>query len=64
MRELTVRLSFTTHCLGDVRKYVPDKSGKKRWPVYFMPRTPKGEKIRFQANWWTSSLKYAAKVMG
>ena len=62
MRELTVRLSFTTNCLGDVKKYVKD-AGNKRWPVYFMPRMPNGGKIRFQANWWTSSLKYAAKVM-
>lgn len=63
MRELTVRLSFTTPCLGDVKKYVKDRSDSRRWPVYFMPRMPGGGKIRFQANWWASSLRFAASVM-
>jgi len=64
MREITLRLQFTTHCLGNVKKFVPDKSlSGRRWPVYFMPRLPDG-RIRFQANWWSSSLKYAARLMG
>jgi hypothetical protein len=62
MRELTVRIRFTTPCLGSVKKHVRDPETGKSWPVFLMPRTPDG-KIRFEASWWKSSLAFAAKVL-
>ena len=60
MRELTVRLKFTKACLGNVKKYVT-KHGKS-WPCFYMPRTPDGD-VRFEANWWKHSLKFAAEIL-
>ena len=58
MRELTVRIKFTTACLGNVKKQQP----REKWPHFLMPRTPDG-KVRFEAQWWKHSLKFAATVL-
>jgi len=62
MRELTVRIRFTSACLGSVKKHVKDEVTGKTWPTFFMPRTTDG-KIRFESSWWTSSLTFAAKIL-
>jgi len=58
MRELTVRIKFTTACLGNIKK----QSAGDRWPSYLMPRTPDG-RVRFEAQWWKHSLKFSAEVL-
>jgi len=61
MRELTVRIKFTTACLGNVKRYM--KQGGKKWPCFYMPRTPDGA-VRFETSWWKASMKFAAQVLG
>lgn len=61
MRELTVRIKFTKACLGNVKKELLDNAGRK-WPCFFMPRTPDGN-VRFEANWWKASLRFASDVL-
>ena len=60
MRELTVRIKFTKACLGNVKKYIT--KGTKKWPCFYMPRTPDGN-VRFEVNWWKHSVKFAAEVL-
>ena len=58
MRELTVRIKFTTACLGNVKQHKPGD----KWPSFWMPKTPDG-KVRFEAQWWKHSLKFSAQVL-
>lgn len=60
MRELTVRLRFTSHCLGNVKKHYR-KQGKLRH-YYLLPRNPEG-KVIFMPTWWSSTLKRAAEIL-
>lgn len=54
MRELTVRIRFTTHCLGDV---------KGRRGRFLLPRSPAG-RVVFLPSWHRMNLQYAAQVFG
>jgi hypothetical protein len=62
MREVTVRLRFTKDCLGNVKRYVIDPRTGSKWPVFFLPRMPDG-RVRFEANWWKSGIRFAAEVL-
>lgn len=62
MRELTIRIRFTTASLGSVKKHAKDPDSGKTWPIYLMPRTADGQ-IRFESAWWLSSLRFAANVL-
>lgn len=54
MRELTVRIRFTSHCLGDVK----DGSG-----TYRLPRHPDGF-VTFLASWHHKNMRLAAQLLG
>lgn len=60
MREITVKIKFTKACLGNVKRYITQ--GSKKWPCFYMPRTPDGS-VRFEANWWKHSIRFAAEVL-
>lgn len=62
MRELAVRIRFTKDCLGNVKKYVIDSNTGQKWPVFLFPRTPDGA-VRFEANWFKASIRFAAEVL-
>lgn len=62
MRELTVFIRFTKDCLGNVKKYLNDPKTGQKWPVFFLPRTPDG-KVRLEAAWWKSNIRFAAEVL-
>jgi len=62
MRELTVRIRFTSPSLGSVKGYQLAPGTGEKWPCFYMPRTPEG-KVRFEATWWLSSLRFAADVL-
>jgi hypothetical protein len=59
MRELSVRICFTAHCLGNVKKFHIEK-GKKR-TYFLMPKTHDG-KVIFMPVWWKAILAKAADV--
>lgn len=63
MRELTVRLKFTSHCLGNVQhRYQSTQRGKKKQKVcYLLPRSPDGRLI-LMPTWWTAILRKASDV--
>jgi len=55
MRELTVRISFTKHALGNVKK---DGTGK-----FLLPRNPAGA-VTFLASWHNANMRFAAQLLG
>ena len=59
MREVRVVIRFTTPCLGNVKTNTSDS----KWAVYMMPRMPDG-RVRFEAVWWHSGLRFAAQLVG
>lgn len=56
MRELTVRIRFTKHCLGNVKSR--DHGGN-----FLLPRSPQGDVI-FLASWHHTNLRFAAQTLG
>lgn len=60
MRELTVRLRFVTHCLGNVRKHYR-KEGRLR-NYYVLPRNADG-KVIFMPTWWAATVRRAAEIL-
>lgn len=60
MRELMVRLSFTAHCLGNVRKHYRER-GKVRH-YYVLPRN-RDEKVIFMPTWWATTVRRAAEIL-
>lgn len=64
MRELTVRLKFTSPCLGHVKKqYTIRTGGKKKKRSYFLHlRNPQGQVI-FLPTWWQAIMRNAADVL-
>lgn len=56
MREMTVRIRFTRHSLGNVP--ARDKSGR-----FSLPRSPSGH-VTFMATWHKANMRYAATVLG
>jgi len=60
MRELTVRIRFTTHCLGNVRKHYRAKGRLRNY--YVLPRNPEG-KVIFMPTWWATTLRRAAEIL-
>jgi len=57
MKELTVRIRFTSHCLGNQKA----KDGSGRFE--FM-RSPDGEHVLFLATWHHANLRMAAQLLG
>jgi hypothetical protein len=55
MRELTVRIRFTSHSLGNVKSRERDG--------YVMPRTPEGL-VTFMPTWHTANMRMAAQLLG
>jgi len=59
MRELTVRIKFTAHCLGNQKK----AEGKS--PARFVfQRNPQTGQVVFLPGWHRSNLKMAAELLG
>ena len=56
MREVTVRIKFTKHCLGSVKR--DDRTGK-----FYLPRDPNGSVV-FLSTWHAANMRFAAKVFG
>lgn len=54
MRELTVRIRFVKHCLGNVK----DGSGR-----FLLPRSHRGQ-VTFLASWHHINLRFAAQTLG
>ncbi len=54
MREVTVRVKFTKHSLGSVKR----ENGK-----FFMPRNPAGD-VTFLASWHLANMRIAAQLLG
>ncbi len=62
MREVTVRLRFTSHCLGNVKRKRRSQGGKI-CTCFLLPRTPEG-RISFLPGWWRANMAFAAEVLG
>lgn len=56
MRELTVRIIFTKHSLGNAK--AKDGSG-----TFYFPRNPRGF-VTFLASWHKANMHFAAQVLG
>lgn len=56
MRELTVRIRFTRHSLGNVK--AKGKSGR-----FLLPRSPDGS-VLFMPSWHRANMRFAAQVIG
>jgi hypothetical protein len=56
MQEVTVRIRFTTPCLGNQQR--KSATGKM---IYSMPKDHAG-RVMFFTTWWQTSLLFAAKV--
>lgn len=56
MREMTARIRFTRHCLGNVK--AKGKSGR-----FLLPRTQSGSVI-FLPSWHRSNMRFAARTVG
>lgn len=54
MRELTVRISFTSHSLGNVKRGTGG--------LLFLPRTPDNS-VMFLASWHRANMQMAARLM-
>lgn len=66
MRELSIRIRFTSPCLGNDKKIrtIRDQGRKKRRRSCFLfSRTGDG-KVVFMPQWWTALLRDAAQVHG
>lgn len=55
MRELTVRILFTKHCLGAAKKAASDR--------FVFQRSP-STAIVFMASWHASNMRFAAQILG
>ena len=62
MRELSVRIKFTKHCLGNVKKLRHDETSGKKQTYFVLPRTPDGH-IVFLPTWWQANMRFAADVL-
>lgn len=64
MREVTVRIKFTSPCLGHVKKYYTTRvNGKRKKRTFFVHlRNPRGRVI-FLPTWWTAIMRNAADVL-
>ena len=60
MRELAIRIRFTKHCLGHVKKFHWVESKKRSY--FLMPRNPDG-RVVFLPTWWRTILVKAADVL-
>jgi hypothetical protein len=62
MRELSVRIRFTTPCLGKEKRHYRDPvSGKTRYKFIFT-RAPASSKVVFLPTWWRSIILKAAEL--
>jgi hypothetical protein len=59
MREVTVRIEFISHCLGNVRRTITENG--KEWPVFYLPRLK--DQVRFEATWWAQKMRFAAQIL-
>lgn len=55
-RELTVRIRFTRHCLGNVKS-------RERGGRFLLPRNPQGF-VTFMASWHRANMRFAAQLLG
>lgn len=64
MRELTVRIKFTSPCLGKCKKfYNISRNGKRKKRTYFMHlRNPNGQ-VMLLPTWWQAVVRKAADVL-
>ena len=60
MRELSVKIRFTKHCLGHVRRAYWTNGHNRAH--FLMPRDHEG-RVVFMPSWWTSILVKAAEVL-
>lgn len=56
MREMTVRIKFTKHCLGNVK--ARDGGGR-----FLLPRGPGGQ-VTFLASWHNANVRFASQILG
>lgn len=64
MRELTIRIKFKSHCLGNVKTrnvFCIDGKQKKR-TIFLHLRSPQN-KVQFMQSWWQAGLRTASKVL-
>lgn len=61
MRELTVRLTFVSACLGNVRKFSRQRDRVHHF--YVMPRNPTTGRVMFPPRWWAATLRKAADIL-
>lgn len=63
MRELTVRLKFTTPCLGKVKQTrTISREGTRKKRSYFLFARDCDNKVVFMQQWWQSLMRRAADV--
>jgi hypothetical protein len=60
MREVVVRLTFTKHCLGNVKKQYWE-NGKRR-SFFVFPRNQEGQ-VLFMPTWWRAVLSMASQAL-
>lgn len=61
MRELAVKLRFTAHCLGNVKRQ--RRQGGKIRHYFVLPRNADRTQIVFMPTWWQSTLKRSAQIL-
>jgi hypothetical protein len=62
MRELSVNIRFTTHCLGNNKEYYRDPGTKKRRHRFVFVRSPSG-RVVFLPTWWRAIMIKAAEML-
>jgi hypothetical protein len=55
MRELTVRIRFTKHCLGNAKERFRGR--------FLLPRNPHGQVI-FLSSWHRANMRFASRLLG
>lgn len=62
MRELAIRIRFTTPCLGKEKKHYRDTKAKKTRYKFVFNRSPNG-RVVFLPTWWRAIVTKAADVL-
>jgi len=60
MRELAVKIKFSKHCLGNVRRYL--NHGSKKQTYFAFQRSPDG-RVMFLPRGWRANMLFATKLM-
>lgn len=65
MRELEVRIQFTTPCLGNDKKFRTERSrGRQKKRSFFLFSRTSGGKVILMPQWWAALLRDAAQLLG